>query len=70
MLVDTYTIEQTNKGTITIMTHKENTRNYRKQKFAQGWVAIYMLVPPELADRIKAYKLKLKVENSHLYKRI
>lgn len=52
------------------MTHAENTRNYRKQKFAAGWVAIYMLVPPQLAAKIKAYKLKLKVENSHLYKRI
>ena len=29
-----------------------------------------MLVPPELAGKIKAYKLKLKVENSYLYQRI
>ncbi len=45
-------------------------KTYLARKKKEGWIAIYMIVPPEIAPQIKAYRLKLKLENTHLYKKI
>ncbi len=50
-------------------TTKEKMKSYRDSKRLAGWRALYFLVPPLIAEKLKAYKDKLKIEHRHLYKR-
>ena len=53
---------------------KENLINrgilWRKKKLEAGWQSVYMIVPSEIAEKIKSISKQLKIDNNHLYRSI
>ncbi|MEI9864026.1 MAG: hypothetical protein WDN00_05635 [Limisphaerales bacterium] len=61
-------IEQTSVKNMKI-SNTERTKQWKAEKLIAGWLALSMIVPPELALQIKELKLQYKMKNLNQYKK-
>ncbi len=61
-------IEQTSVKNMKI-SNTERTKQWKAEKLIARWLALSMIVPPELALQIKELKLQYKMKNLNQYKK-